>query len=97
MLGSLLAAVQKLIVCARARFGVGGGFEKSYTESNFFCHRRFTEGSANSNHRVATLSISKLDVIVITIAIEVGRACGDTIEGDHVLAKITAYLEYRLL
>ena len=61
----------KLIVCAGPRFGVGGGYEKSYTESNFFSHHRFIEGSSNSTHKVATLSIPKLDVTKTTIAIGV--------------------------
>lgn len=82
----------KLIVCAGARFGVGCGHEKSCTEGNFFSHRRFTKGSSNSTHRVATLFNLKLDVTIITIAIGAGRACGNAIVGDHVLAVIATDL-----
>ena len=75
----------------RARFCGGGGYETPYTENTFFSNHRLIEGSPNPTYRVATLSISKLDVTTLTRAIGVDRACSDAIQSEHVVAAAATY------
>ena len=75
----------------RARFCVGGDYETAYTETTFCSHHSLVEGFSNSIHRIASLSISKLDVTTITRAIGVCRAYGDAMHSDHVLAAVATY------